>query len=552
MKHWLIILTCLAAGIVHATANTTESWSPQSLRTMVVDKPDSVLKILDRAESIHPKELPPFRIAILRGLAYNEKRMFSLVERYALEALKSDSIANYPNEQLNALTLLSGAQRYYGDYQGCVSTATQAIVLAREIGNKPAELNILTTMAQNSFDIGERERGYEYLRQVIDSGSSSNSIRDLANVSAAYGVKVVELYADGRFREALTEGFRRLELIDRMDELGGAPEGYTDQQRAYAYARIASSAYMAGDSRAAQEAYENFMSTVYGQSVIGRAYITDYLLESGQWAKILEFTAPLFPLFEQADTINDDFRSLLVSNAKAKYGLGNQKDGYLLLERASVIQDSLYFREKNSKAQELATIFAVNEKELELQASKSQSQRRQMLLIASSGAAILVMIILVILWAQYRNTLRRNRIAAQQIDELTAQRERLLMAEKSGKICVDPKENEFQQIERKIIDERIFTNPDLNRDSLAEACGVSRAKIMQLLQTNTGLTPNDYINKLRVEYSINLIKQHPEWTIDAIAQEAGYVRRATYYSHFNKTYGITPAQYRKNTSTENS
>jgi AraC-like DNA-binding protein len=39
--------------------------------------------------------------------------------------------------------------------------------------------------------------------------------------------------------------------------------------------------------------------------------------------------------------------------------------------------------------------------------------------------------------------------------------------------------------------------------------------------------------------------EHPEWTIDAIAESSGYVRRATYYTHFNKVFGISPAQYRK-------
>ena len=58
----------------------------------------------------------------------------------------------------------------------------------------------------------------------------------------------------------------------------------------------------------------------------------------------------------------------------------------------------------------------------------------------------------------------------------------------------------------------------------------------------------DSVNKLRVEYSVKMIKEHPEWTIDAIAESCGYVRRATYYSHFNKFFGISPAQYRKEKS----
>lgn len=58
------------------------------------------------------------------------------------------------------------------------------------------------------------------------------------------------------------------------------------------------------------------------------------------------------------------------------------------------------------------------------------------------------------------------------------------------------------------------------------------------------MTPGDYINKLRVEHSLSLINDHPDWTIDAIAEECGYVSRATYYRHFNKFFGITPARYR--------
>lgn len=62
------------------------------------------------------------------------------------------------------------------------------------------------------------------------------------------------------------------------------------------------------------------------------------------------------------------------------------------------------------------------------------------------------------------------------------------------------------------------------------------------------LTLADYINKLRVEHSVALIREHPEWTIDAIAAASGYPRKATYYSNFYKIYGLTPAQYRKEAS----
>ncbi|MDE5874580.1 MAG: hypothetical protein K2H15_02940, partial [Muribaculaceae bacterium] len=161
-------------------------------------------------------------------------------------------------------------------------------------GNKASEYNILTTMAKTSFTMGDHAKGYEYLDYIISEGSESSEVRVLANVSSAYGVKIVELYADDRFSEGLSEGKKRLELIDRIDKIGGSPAGFTDQQRAYAYARIASCAERLGNRDEASKAFDAFMATDYAKNPIGRVYIMDYLLDSGQWRKVLEFTAPLY------------------------------------------------------------------------------------------------------------------------------------------------------------------------------------------------------------------------------------------------------------------
>lgn len=534
----LIFLTLLTDSISIAS----ETSDPvQILRAKLVESPDSVLAELDRIESEKNPVLPSYQINLLRGLAYNEKRMFSLVERYALKALASDSISAHPKEHLNALTLFSDAQSYFGNYQGSISSSIKAMEMARQDGNKAAEYFILTTMAKTAFTMGNRKQGYEYLDRVIKEGSESSEIRVLANVASAYGVKVIELYADGRFAEGLSEGKNRLELIEKIDKIGGSPAGFTDQQRAYAYARLASCAERLGQKDEAVKAYDAFMATDYAKNPIGRVYITDYLLDSGQWRKVLNFTAPLYPMFEGPDTISGDYHSLLISDARAEAGLGNFQEAYGLTQRAAAIQDSLYIREKSTKAQELASVFALNEKDLALVNEKAKSQRRHILLLASSGIALLILIILVLVWRAYRNSVMQQRIAAKRIDELISQR-----PPEADSTPENQKDYEqFAEMQKKIISEGLFKSANLNRDSIAEATGLSRAKVSQLIGQFTSLSPNDYINKLRVEYSVKMIKEHPEWTIDAIAESSGYVRRATYYSHFNKFFGISPAQYRK-------
>lgn len=117
--------------------------------------------------------------------------------------------------------------------------------------------------------------------------------------------------------------------------------GFTDQQRAYTYSRIASSAYYLGDRRRAAEAYGDFMSTQYAATDYGRAFIVDYLLVSRQFDKVLEFTRPVYAMLQQADTINDDYFGVLYANAKAYSGLGDYPKALSLMERASVVKDSL-------------------------------------------------------------------------------------------------------------------------------------------------------------------------------------------------------------------
>ncbi len=509
---------------------------------LVVENPDSVLQILDQIGDAGTEELPPHRISLLKGIAYNEKQMFAYVDKYAREALESKDIKSNPKEETNALTLLACSQSYFGNIQGCIESLSRALEIARNTNNLPAELNVLTTMAKNYFTLGDRKSGYDSVEKVIQKGSSSQDVRVLANVSAAYGVKVKELRIDGQYSKSIEESRKRLELIARMDKVGGAPEGFTDQQRAYTYAGIASSAEKMGNRDAATKAFNDFSATKYGRSD-GKYYITDYLLESKRFSTVLEYTRPFFARFEGSDTINNDFYDLLISNASAQYGLGNYKAGFNLLQRADVIRDSLYLREKNTQAEQLATMFSLKEKTLELEKEKAESQKRLILLWSEGGVCLLVIIILVILWRQYRITKRNQRIAVQRIEELIKERENHFQQHEEGDSGPDRKL--FNEMEYKIIREKLFVNSSFNRDDIAKATGLSRNKVIQLIRQYTNLTPNDYINKLRVEHSVKLIKEHPEWSIDGIADSCGYVRIATYYSHFNKFYGITPAQYRR-------
>lgn len=383
---------------------------------MLVSDPEGFLKQIDTMS------IPMYKADLYRALSYNELRQFTLEEKFARKALESDEINRYPSDKLQAMTMLISAHSFYADYHRSIALANEAIELAREIENRPAEFNILLSMAKASFNIGNKKDGYEYINRIISAGETSENIRDLANVSAAYGSKIIELYAGNNFSQALDESRKRLAVIDRIDKLGGAPEGFTDQQRAYTYARMASSAYKDGDIEAAENGYRKFGETQYAQTPYGKAFITDYLLESHRYSVLLDNMTPIYHMLQQADTINDDYKSVLYSTGKALIGLGNFRDGADYIQRAMTLQDSLYKRERECHTHELAAVFQLNEKDLEIERSKAESKQRQLLLSIVIGIGVIVLVAMVVLWIQYTATKNRNRIAAARIDEIMSQR----------------------------------------------------------------------------------------------------------------------------------
>lgn len=547
-----ILLIIAVAVTLHAAASAAPQipdsmLTEKRLKVMVVENPDSVLRLLDIAEARRLPSLPQYRIDHMRAMAYNELRMFSLKERYALKTLDDDSIGLHPDVRLSAMAMAVSASSFYDNYSRAYALAMEAIDLARSIGNKPGEYNILLSVASNAFALNDREQGYAYLEEIISSGYSSGNVRELANVSSALGTKVIQLYADDRYAEALAESARRMDVIGRIDSIGGAPPGFTDCQRAYTYARIASSAAYLGDSRRAAQAYDDFMATQYASTDYGRAFIVDYLLVSRQFGKVLEFTRPLYAVLQQTDTVNDDYYSVLWTNAKAYAGLGDASRAMSLMERASVVRDSMMQRERRHRAQELAAMFELGEKELALSQAREQSARRLTMLSVAVGAVVVAVIVLIALVAHYRVVLKRNRMAAQQIDELMAQRSLLRGDAGYGEAGDAPQSqedyNRFADMDRRIISDRLFLLPGCNRDMIADKCGLPKPAVSSLVQQFAHCSVGEYVCRLKVEYSVSLIKQHPDWTIEAIGYASGFNSRSTYYQHFNRVFGITPAQY---------
>ena len=65
-----------------------------------------------------------------------------------------------------------------------------------------------------------------------------------------------------------------------------------------------------------------------------------------------------------------------------------------------------------------------------------------------------------------------------------------------------------------------------------------------MIKENTGTNLNGYINSLRLNHAIQLLKEHPEYTLRAIAELSGINSMPTFHHLFKSGTGMTPSEFK--------
>ena len=86
--------------------------------------------------------------------------------------------------------------------------------------------------------------------------------------------------------------------------------------------------------------------------------------------------------------------------------------------------------------------------------------------------------------------------------------------------CADESEEEslFFKFDHLVKERKLYLNYQLTRDDYASLMGVDRNRFAAILKKFTSGNLSAYINGLRLEYSVSLFREHPDWSINKVAE----------------------------------
>jgi AraC-like DNA-binding protein len=125
-------------------------------------------------------------------------------------------------------------------------------------------------------------------------------------------------------------------------------------------------------------------------------------------------------------------------------------------------------------------------------------------------------------------------------EETRQQREQIELTANMGD------EELMEWINQKMDETRIYTDTNLTLKTMANALGLTQRRLGALFKNNEKYNSlGDYLNERRLLLACRLLREKPNWTIEAIGTEAGFGSRRTFQMEMKRRLGITPLQYRQ-------
>ena len=532
--------------------------------------PDRALVMLDSALLLG--NINEYRAKFIRARIYSKSLLKQRQDSAILiceQLLKHDSVINVLHEQENVLDLLMITSRTKTDFEGYVKWATQKVEVCRLQGEETEQWRTEAEIGMVMAHLGQPEEGMTKIDEAIRQLDAPGSIDRMDAFIIAVKRKITVLNDQGRYAEVIPFAQRILDRLDHYEQHAkdyaedsyrlswsdkpADRDRYIDFSRAQANGFLAGAYAMTGDVAHAREYLARFDQSGYGHSFSARRMIIPTQMALGMYDEAM-VTCDEMVYRMGNDTVNDDYAVILRDRAVVARAKGHVAEAYDLMNRhanlAKVLSDSLHA----SEAHDYAARYHAKEQELKIQEAETASRIKSIII----GVIILLLITAGVVSFYYRRQRQiiseKNRALVRMINgtPLVVPTDETEETEAPDEVSDsnEPEESEtnsalFDTIDTAIRTEHLYANVSLQRQDVCSRFCITRHTLNSLLAQHAGSSSfPQYINNIRMEEALPLLRDEPSMTISAIAAAVGFTP-ANFREQFKRQYGVTPQEYRQ-------
>lgn len=545
---------------VYSTPKEKEVTLLRKITTIYIDKPKKALQMLDSAEQ--HRLIPIEEIQNLRAMSYfygldNPQKALECANKGYSNAIENvDTLA-----QLNSLKVLVTVYYMQSHYTEVIIKSNEAIELALKIKDKESVAFFYMALGSAKSEIDNLNDALDYLNKSIEIYQTI--VEDSAGWATCNNMlyaltKQVDVYASNRFYDKAVSLIPRCQaLLDYLKKSDSATIGLNDIREAELMAACSKAYYGDGETKKAEKCYEKLRLTKYGNTDHGIALAVPYLVNSGQYAEALRCIKIKKKHMQKCHSIVTYYynKVLLRNEFKCYYNLNMYKEASFSANENMVMADSLRAREKKDYVRTVKKVFADRDIQLQLIKHEQKAETSQIVILLATILVVALGLLLAIS-IRYNNILRRkdraNLATMEELRKLYNERTR----QHTDTIAVDENEDDdedrkmFVVIYNEIITRKLYLKPGFSRDDAISIVPMSMKQFSALFQKySTGFV--SFVNNLRLEHSLELIRSNQEYTIEGIALDSGFSNRQTFHRLFVEKYGMTPTEYKRLLNAEN-
>ena len=557
----LCVLASLATGcddaksVRHLPHIGNTPYQVDSILITYANNPERALKLLDSAVMLG--NISEYRGKVIRAKIYsqslNEQRQDSAI--LICQALLShDSVRNEPAEQESILDLLIAASRGKHDFEQYMRWATQKAELCQQQGEVTEHWRMEAEIGMLMTHLGQVDEGLKKLDETISHLDSPGSIDRMDAFIIAVKRKISVLNDLERYAEVIPLAQRTLDRLDHYEQhpkdyaedsyrlsWSDSPsdrDRYLDFSRAQAWGFMAHAYALMNEREKAREYLSLFDHSGYGQTFAARRFITSTQMALGMYDEALSTYNEIEHRLG-ADTFNNNYTVILRSRAIAARAQGRIAEAYDYQTRyaalSKMVSDSLH----RSEAHDYAARYHAQEQQLEIQEKEAEAERLHIVSLTVALVALLAIAFAIYFFRQKRIVSEKNHALVRMINAM--------QPKPIDSSAVNDADSElFEHIDTAIRNERLYANVGLQRQDICDRFNISRHTLNDLLAEHAdGQSFPQYVNTIRLEKALYLLRDEPAKTISAIATEVGFTP-ANLREQFKRKYGMTPVEYRQN------